>query len=240
MADLTCDGFMNGRIVIKQPRRGYRFSIDAVILASSIFPRTGEVVLDMGTGCGIIPIIMVCRNPGINVFGIEVQKQLADLAVLNVATNNLHEQIKIFHADLRIFHPEMIGRPVDWIVCNPPYRRLESGRMNPDAQKALARHEINLDLPQLMGSVCRLLRTGGHFMTIYGAGRTNDLLVTMRSAGVEPKWMRSIHPRPAEPAKLVLVRGAKGANSGMTIAEPLYIQRSNGHYTDELAAMMSS
>ncbi len=239
MSDLTSDSFMDGRILITQPRRGYRFSIDAVILASSISPKTGEVVIDIGTGCGIIPVLLAFRNPGIRIFGIEVQKELADLAAMNVAANRMQEQIATFHADIRAFNAKKIGAPVDWVISNPPYRRAKSGRMNPDGQRAQARHEINLNLPQLMLSVSRLLRTGGRFAIIYTAERTADLLFEMRTAGNEPKQMQSIHSSSEESAKLVLVKGIKGANCGMTINKPLIIYLPDGCYTPAVSAMMS-
>lgn len=239
MRELTTDTFMNGHIQVTQPRRGYRFSIDSVILASSLLPKAGEVVVDLGTGCGIIPIILAFRYSGIKILGIEIQKELAELAVMNVAANRMHECIRISHADIRTFSLEKIGAPVDWIISNPPYRKARSGRINPDAQRALARHEINLNLSQLMISVGRLLRVGGRFLTIYPAVRTTDLLVEMRAAGIEPKWMQTIHPHPEESAKLVLVQGIKGARSGMKIDQPLNIYHPDGRYTGAVSSMMS-
>jgi tRNA1Val (adenine37-N6)-methyltransferase len=239
MSDLTSDTFMNGRILITQPRRGYRFSIDAIILAFAISPKVGDIVIDIGTGCGIMPIILAFRYPEIRIFGIEVQKELAELAIMNIAANRMQGQIGIFHDDVRGFKTEKIGASVDWIISNPPYRRENSGRMNPDEQRALARHEINLNLSQLMQSVSRLLRTGGRFTAIYTAERTADLVFEMRAAGIEPKQMQSIHSKSQECAKLVLMQGIKGANCGMTIDRPLIIYRPDGYYTDTVLKMMS-
>jgi len=239
VAPITSDTFFNGRLIVAQPDRGYRYSIDAVLLASLPRPKSGESLLDMGTGCGIIPLILAYRHPGLRITGVEVQPELARLARMNVATNSLQDRIRIIDHDLRHLTVEMINGPVDWIVSNPPYRRTASGRINPDSQRALARHEINLDLCQLIASVKRLLRTGGRFGIVYPSGRTVDLLSEMRRQHLEPKSMRCVHSHEGDTAKLVLVVGIMGGKSGLTIEAPLAIYSSDGHYSEAVMEMMS-
>ena len=238
MAGYTNDSFFNGRLKVAQFHFGYRYSIDAIILAA--FPRLkpGECLIDLGTGCGIIPLILAFRFPDAKITGIEVQMELAQLAQKNVASNKMEDRIQIIHADMRYLSSKKTCGPVDWIVSNPPYRRSNSGRINPNSQRALARHEINVNLEQLLDSTKRLLKTGGRFVTIYPSERTADLISTMRTAGIEPKLLQCIHSRAHEAAKLVLVCGIAGGKPGLKINSPLIIYDENGQYSKAIQEMM--
>ncbi len=232
------DTFFNGKLLIKQDPAGYRFSIDAVILASHAGPRKNERVLDLGTGCGIIPLILAYRRPEITIFGVEIQEELARTAMTNVKSNHLQHQITILYQDMRKLKPDLIGGPVDLVVCNPPYHRTRSGRLNPDPQRAIARHELKVNLDDVLKAAKRLLRTAGRFVTIYTADRVAELIIQMRSHGIEPKSMRTIHGQLSAEAKLVLVVGAKGAQPGTRLDPPLIIYDSSGEYTKEVQAML--
>ena len=161
MDEVTRDSFFDGRIRLAQPRRGYRYSIDAVILANGVNPKPGQTLVDLGTGCGIIPLILAFRCPAIRIWGIELQASLAAVAEENIRENHLASTVTIVCADMRAVAPESIGAPVDIVVSNPPYRRGRSGRINPDEQRALARHEIAVTLPDLTRISRRLLRNRG-------------------------------------------------------------------------------
>jgi tRNA1Val (adenine37-N6)-methyltransferase len=238
IADLqTTDSFFDGRLQIKQATAGYRFSIDAVLLAHHIRPRKGERLLDLGTGCGIIPLILAYRHAGITISGIEIQDELADLAVSNVIANRMQNRIEVLRQDMRTLKPAMIGGPADVIVCNPPYRSSNSGRLNPDAQRAIARHELSVSLVEVLGTARRTLRTAGRFFIIYPAQRTVELLSQMRLAGIEPKFMRTVHSRLEQEAKRILVSGAKGVRPGITLGPPLVIFAQDGGYTQEVRQM---
>ncbi|MBU0987479.1 MAG: methyltransferase, partial [Proteobacteria bacterium] len=136
MDALTTDSFFNGRLQIRQPEHGYRFSIDAVLLAGHAAPQPQDLVLDLGTGCGIIPLILAYRNPKIKVYGVEVQQQLADLAGLNVKKNGMEDRIVVCCMDMKELPTDMIPGPMDLVVSNPPYRKALSGRLNPNRQRA--------------------------------------------------------------------------------------------------------
>ncbi len=237
MNDLTTDTFFNGRIQIKQNRYGYRFSIDAVLLAYYARPRPGDKVLDLGTGCGIIPLILAYRNPKIQIHGIEVQEELAALAALNVKENCMDGCITIQCRDMKALQQGMISGPVDLVVSNPPYRKPESGRINPDLQRAVARHEIKVSLYDVVETARRMLRISGRFVTIYLAERMTDILTQMRSSDIEPKFLRMIHSGRNTEAKLILVEGVKGGRPGTKIGPPLIIYREDGSYTDEVEKM---
>ena len=233
----TTDTFFGGKLRINQEAAGYRFSIDAVLLAHHVRPRAGEKLLDLGTGCGIIPLILAYRNPEITAIGIEIQHELADLAISNVNANHMRNRITVLHLDMRNLKPAMIDGPADVVVCNPPYRSPNSGRLNPDTQRAIARHELKVSLIDVLETAHRVLRTSGRFLTIYPAQRIAELLFQMHLAGIEPKFMRTIHSRLEEKAKLILVGGTKGAQTGMTIGPPLIIYAEEGRYSKEVRQM---
>ena len=237
---LTLDTFFNGSIRVKQDQAGYRFSIDAVLLASLAELRPEDTVLDLGTGCGIIPLILAYRHPKIRIHGVEVQEGFADLAAQNVKENCLDNRISIHCLDMKILKLDMTSGPVDVVVSNPPYRRAESGRINPDRQRAVARHEIKITLNDVVETASRMLRTAGRFKTIYTAERTADMITQMRLARLEPKSLRMIHSGNNTEAKLIFIEGKKGGRPGLKIGPPLIIYNQNGSYKDEVQDMFNS
>jgi len=237
MTTITSDAFFNGGITIKQHRSGYRFSIDAVILAAHARPRAGEAIVDLGCGCGVIPLILAYRNPDIRICGIEVQKELAEIARQNVGDNHLTDRIVIHNLDMKRLTLGMVAGPVDWVVTNPPYRCPQSGRLNPDRQKAVARHEISVALADVVESARRILKTSGRFVTIYPAERLTDVLSQMRASRIEPKRLRSVHSNRTSGAGLILVEGVQAANPGLKILPPLFIYTRKGVYSGEVQKM---
>ena len=239
MTSYTTDTFLDGKIQVMQSRAGYRFSIDAVLLAFHALPRSGDKVLDLGAGCGILSLILAVRTPDIRIFAVELQPELARLAEANVNQNQLEDRIQVMCTDMRLLKPEMTDGPADLIVCNPPYRRPGSGRINPAEQRAVARHEIKVTLTEILETVRRMLRTGGRFVTIYTVERTTDILFRMRSEHIEPKFMRLIHSSQDTDAKLVLIEGVKDGRPGLKAAPSLILYDSNGDYTKEVKPMFA-
>ena len=237
MESLTTDSLFNGSIRVKQHRSGYRFSMDAVLLAQHARPNPEDTVLDLGTGCGIIPLILAYRHPKIKVYGVEVQTELADIATFNIAANGMEDRITIYCKDLKRLKQDMTSGPVDLVVTNPPYRKVASGRLNPNQQRAVAKHEIKATLFHVVETARGMLRTSGRFVIIYAAERMADIIIQMRSAGIEPKYIRMIHSSLEMNAKRILVEGKKGGRHGLKIGPPLIIYRKNGSYSDEAQAM---
>lgn len=235
----TRDHFFNGSIILNQPKTGYRFSIDAVILSHLACPAAGETVLDLGTGCGVIPIMLAFRHPDIRLIGVEIQPALSDLARRNVADNRMADRIRIIEMDMGKLSLADAGGPVDLVVTNPPYRKLDSGRINADSQRAVARHELKIDLATLLQTTRRMLRKNGRFVIIYPAGRFVDLVAAMRSAGLEPKKLTMIHARPNTPGQLVVMLGVKGGRPGLAVDPPLHVYNENGDYSPEIQAIFS-
>ena len=218
----TLDDFLDGRLRLIQPARGYRFSIDAVLLAQFVTVKPGEVVVDLGAGCGIISLLLLLEKPVAYAIALEIQKNLADQAVRNAALNGVTDRMGVLLADLR---QVPLWQPVaDVVVCNPPFRRPGSGRVNPDLQRAIARHEIMASLNDILSAASAVLKPKGRLALIYPAGRLVDLLVRMRAFDVEPKRMQVVYPSMEEESKLVLVEGARGGKGGVKILPPLMDQ----------------
>jgi tRNA1Val (adenine37-N6)-methyltransferase len=239
MASFTTDTFFNGQIKVMQNRAGYRFSIDAVLLAYHAGPRSGDKVVDLGAGCGIISLIMAFRRPDVRIYAVELQPQLAELAAANVKQNRLADRIDVLCVDMKLLNLKMTAGPLDLIVCNPPYRKPGSGRVNPNSQRAVARHEIKTNLGDVLQTAHRMLRTGGRLAAIFPAERTTDILSQMRNERIEPKLIRMVHSNPDAEARLMLVEGVKGGRPGLKVAPALFIYDQNGDYTDEVQPMFA-
>ncbi len=234
---LTRDTFFNGKVTVKQERVGYRFSIDAVILAHHVRPRPGERVVDLGTGCGIVPLIVAYRHPATHMFGIEIQKELADIADDNVRENGMQETVRIVHRDMQTIQPAMFQGPVDIVVSNPPFHKAASGRINPNRQRAVARHEIRVTLLDVVKAAGDILKTAGLFVLVYTSERLPELVQHMRACRIEPKNVRFIHSRRDGESKLMMMEGIKQGRPGLKVGPPIVIYNEDGTYTKEVADM---
>lgn len=239
MDEVTFDTFFEGRIRIRQHRNGYRFSIDAVLLAAHAGLRAKETALDLGTGCGVIPLILACRIPDAVIYGIEIQEELTEMALTNVRDNGLEDRIHILSGDMKNLRHRMVSGHVDLVVSNPPYRKIRSGRMNPHVQRAVARHEIRASLADVTETARRMLNVSGRFVTIYPADRLAELFAQMQLSGIEPKYLRVIYSGWQTEAKLVIAEGVKGGRPGMKIRPPLIIYKEDGSYSEEVSRMFS-
>lgn len=240
MTALTEDTFFDGRIRVSQHRDGYRYSIDAVLLAHAALACPARTVLDLGTGCGIIPLILAFRNPRLHITAVEIQPELADLAARNIQANGYGDRITLWHQDLRALKRSAFPRPVDLVVSNPPYRRAASGRVNPHPQRAAARHEIYATLADVAAAAGRVLELSGRFLVIYPAVRLVDLITGMRDNRIEPKRLRMVHSVAEGEGRLVVVEGIRGGRPGMTVMPPLVIYRAGHRYTDAVARMFQA
>ncbi|RUA00934.1 MAG: hypothetical protein DSY89_05745 [Deltaproteobacteria bacterium] len=238
-ADLTRDTFYNGRLVICQHRAGYRFSIDSILLAGFVRPGKEERLMDLGCGCGVISLILACRFPTLRFYGVEIQPALASLARKNVIENKMGDRVQIIESDMNALSQQISKGPVDIVFCNPPFGRGRCGRINPDTERALARHEIKVSLEEVIAVTRRMLRTGGRFFTVFPAERITDLLYSMRARRIEPKRIRMVHAFATSRPNRILVEGVAEGRPGTVIDSPLVIYRAEGEYTREVQRLFT-
>jgi len=213
------DCFMDGRLKLIQSKDGYRFSIDAILLAEFVTIRQGDVVVDLGTGCGVIPLILLLTKLVGYAFGLEIQEELAGQATRNVLLNGFDDKMRVVLGDIK--NPPIAEESADVVICNPPYRQVKSGRINPDPRRAIARHEIMASIDDILRASRSVLRKKGRFALIYSSVRLADILARMRRFNLEPKKIQIIYPDLNSGAKLVLVEAILGGRPGLKISPPI-------------------
>jgi len=217
--DETVDALLGGRLQLIQSREDYRFSVDALFLAEFVTVKPGEFLVDLGTGCGVIPLILLLTTPLKQALGIEIQPSLACQASRNACLNGLSRKMKILQADIR--HPPLSPKTADIVICNPPYRKANSGRINHNASRAVARHEILVSLGDLLTTARYLMRTKGRFAIVFPAERLTDLMSQSRRFNLEPKRVQVVYPDIHSNSKLVLVETVLEGNPGLEILPPI-------------------
>ncbi|MCK4910688.1 MAG: tRNA1(Val) (adenine(37)-N6)-methyltransferase [Thermodesulfovibrionales bacterium] len=223
-------------ICIRQRRDGYRFSMDAVFLASFVNARAPGRIADFGAGSGVVGLMLARRYPGAEVTLVELQEGLYALCKENISANGLEGRVKALCADIRKLGGEFEG--LDLVVSNPPFRKPLSGRISQGREKAVARHELELTLPELVQSASRSLKPRGRFLMVYLPERLADVVAHCRGAGLEPKRLRFVHGRQGAEARMVLIEAVKQAKAALKVEPPLLVYEGRGQtYTAEVQAM---
>jgi tRNA1Val (adenine37-N6)-methyltransferase len=230
--DETLDALCEGTVRITQKRDGYRFSIDAILLANFVVLKSRDRLLDIGTGSGIIPIYLTTRGFSNEMVGVEIQEELFDTALRNRALNEC-ENINFLCGDIREEVVRLRRSPFHVIVSNPPFSVAGSGRTSPNRSRQVARGEVMLDLASLMTIASSLLFRKGRLYIIYPAKRLARVIDGALQAGLEPKKLRMIHPHRGAGANLFLAEFVKGAGPGVSVESPLAIFQ-DGVYTEEV------
>ncbi len=227
--DLECGGYR----IIQNPSF-FCFGMDAVLLSAFARIRRGERVIDLGTGSGVIPILLEAKTEGEHFTGLEIQPEMAGMATRSAALNGLQDKIDIVEGDIRkagsLFGPASF----DVVTSNPPYIAGGAGLKNPDGAKAIARHEILCTFDDVAREASRLLKPGGRFYLVHRPRRLPELIVTMRAYGLEPKRMRMVHPFADRAANLVLIESVRGGRPLMKAEAPVIVFKAPGVYSDEI------
>ncbi|WMI81463.1 tRNA1(Val) (adenine(37)-N6)-methyltransferase [Anaerotignum sp. MB30-C6] len=222
-----------GYKIIQDPKR-FCFGIDAVLLSGFAKVKKGETLLDLGTGTGIIPILLEAKTLGAHFTGLEVQEESAKMAKRSVALNQLEEKVTICHGDLKQIKDLFPEEKFDVVTSNPPYMNEGGGLMNPHSAKAIARHEVLCTLEDVVAAAGKVLRVGGRFYMIHRPHRLTDIMVFFRQYKLEPKRVRFIQPFSDKAPTMVLVEGVKGGNPGVKVDAPLIVYSEAGKYTQEV------
>ena len=213
----------NKRLKIIQAKDSYRFSVDSILLLNFIRLKNYENIIDLGTGSGIIPLLLFGKKKGLSIYGVEIQKDLADMARRSVELNKLQNGIIIIQEDFRNLKNNFKNQQFDVVVSNPPYISMGQGKINPSSSRAIARHEIKGDLEDIISVSNYLLKNKGRIYLIYRSAKLIKLVITLKRYGIEPKVIKLIHPRPGENANLVLLEGVKGGKEELKIEDPIFL-----------------
>ncbi|MCI7596334.1 MAG: tRNA1(Val) (adenine(37)-N6)-methyltransferase [Lachnospiraceae bacterium] len=223
----------NGYRIIQDPGR-FCFGMDAVLLSGFARAKEGDSVLDLGTGTGIIPILMEAKTNASRFFALEIQEESADMARRSVALNGLEKKIQVVTGDIKEAEKYFNTSSFDVITCNPPYMIGKHGLVNPDAPKAIARHEILCTLEDVIRQAAFLLKPGGSFYLVHRPFRLAEILSLLVTAKLEPKRMRLVYPYVDKEPNMVLLQAVRGGKSRMTVEKPLIIFEKPGVYTKEI------
>lgn len=228
----------NGYRIIQDPER-FCFGMDAVLLAGFAKDAKGERLLDIGTGTGILPLLMEARTAIPHLWGIEIQKESADMARRSVKLNALEEKIEIITGDIREAGRLFETASFDVITCNPPYMIGQHGLQNANGAKTIARHEVCCTFQDIAGMGAKLLRPGGHFYLVHRPFRLSEILVTLTACGLEPKRMQLVYPFVDKEPNMVLIEAVRGGRSRMHVEKPLIVYESPGVYSPEIREVYS-
>ena len=227
--DLQCKG-----LKIIQNKKWFCFGMDAVLLTNYCDIKNNSKVVDLGTGTGIIPILLSGKRNYSKAYGLEIQPEVAEMAKRSVKLNDLQEKIEILNIDLKNSLDYLVPNSFDAVISNPPYKLNNSGIINPEDKKAISRHEIKATLEDVILIASQLLKQYGRFYMVHRPDRLADIMCLLRKYRLEPKQIRFVHPRAAAKPNMVLIRSSKNGNPELKFDAPLYIYDDNGNYTEDL------
>lgn len=222
-----------GLKVIQNPDK-FRFGTDAVLLASFTRIQRNAKVADLGTGCGVIPLLLSGRVQTAHITGVEIQPDIADMARRSVSLNGLNGRIEIVNTDLKD-SPELLGKArFTCVTANPPYRKRGSGMGSVSEHERIARHEVLCTLEDVVTAASALLANCGRFTMVHQAERLADIMCALRAVKLEPKRLRMVHPAWGKAPNLLLIEALKNGGAHLQVMPPLYVHDEKGDYTDEM------
>ena len=230
--DLQCKGYQ----ILQDPKR-FCFGVDAVFLSNFVTVRRGGRILDLGTGTGIIPILLAAKTEAAHITGLEIQKESAEMAARSVQLNGLEERITITEGDIKEAADIFSAASFDVITSNPPYMTHEHGLENAYEPKNIARHEILCNLEDVVRAAARLVKPGGSFFMIHKPFRLAEIFGMLMQYKLEPKRMRLIYPYVEKEPTMVMIEAVRGGRSRIKIEPPLIVYQEKGVYTEEVRRM---
>ena len=223
----------NGYRII-QKKKGFCFGMDAVLLSGFAQVKEGEVAVDLGTGTGIIPILLEAKTKGKHFTGLEIQKEVAEMAERSVRLNHLEDRVDIVRGDIKEASRLFGKASFDVVTSNPPYMNDNHGLKNPDLPKAIARHEVFCTLDDVCREASLLLRSGGRFYMVHRPHRLAEIITALKTYRLEPKRMKLVHPFADKDANMVLIEAVRSGRSMMKVEAPVIVYQKSGVYTQEI------
>ena len=236
--DETADTALGGAVPVIQPRKGYRFSVDSILLARFAAEKTADRAVDLGCGCGVVALCLLRLGAAREAVGVDIQEDMVDRARRAAARSAWAARASFVCGDLRQPSGRFEPGEFDLALSNPPYRPLPSGRLSPNPGLAVSRHEVACTLGDLAGAAAYLLVPGGNLCVVYPAARIAVLLAECRSRGLEPKVLRLVHPTEDSAASLALVRCVKGGGEGLDVSPPLILHAPGARYSREAERLL--
>lgn len=233
-ADERIDDLQRNGYRIIQKKNGFCFGMDAVLLSGFARVKAGETAVDLGTGTGIIPILLEAKTEGRHFTGLEIQEEFAKMAARSVRLNGLEDRVEIVQGDIREASRLFGKASFDVVTSNPPYMNDSHGLKNPDLPKAIARHEVLCTLEDVVREAAFLLKPGGRFYMVHRPHRLAEIISALKEHRLEPKRMKLVHPFVDKEANMVLIEAVRGGRSMMKVEAPVIVYREPGVYTDEI------
>ena len=234
MNDETIDDLQLDGLMLIQKKNNFKFGVDAVLLSNFAKVKKGDKILDIGTGTGIIPVLMVAKTQENHITGLEIQKDMADMAFRSIQMNKMCDRVSIVQGDIKDWDKLFGKAKFDLIVCNPPYMQSNAGIHNVNDAKAIARHEVKCTLEDVVRASAGLLKPYGRLAIIHRPARLVDIMVVFRDNFIEPKTLRFIHSNPTSMPSMVLIQGTKQGKKELKILQNLYIFDQDGNYSKEI------
>lgn len=220
---------------IIQKKDGFCFGMDSVMIANfAKISKKNAIIADLGTGTGIISILIAAKNDVGQIYGFDIQEDMTQMASRSVKMNKLQDKIEIINADIVGLSKTSFKNKFDYVVTNPPYKKMNTGIVNENPKKLISRHEIKCTLNDIIYEASKLLKDNGVFYMVHRPERLPDILGLMRENKVEPKEIQLVYPNVNSQANLVLIKGVKYAKEYMKLLEPLIIYEKSGEYTEKL------
>ena len=240
MNNVTCgederiDDLQRNGYRIIQKKKGFCFGMDAVLLSGFAQVKEGEVAVDLGTGTGIIPILLEAKTNGKHFTGLEIQEEVAEMAGRSVRLNQLENRVDIVRGDIKEASRLFGKASFDVVTSNPPYMNDNHGLKNPELPKAIARHEVFCTLDDVCREASLLLKSGGRFYMVHRPHRLAEIITALKTYKLEPKRMKLVHPFVDKEANMVLIEAVRGGRSMMKVEAPIIVYREPGVYTQEI------
>ncbi len=234
LANERVDDLQRNGLKIIQKTDGFCFGMDAVLLSGFAHVKRGEKVLDMGTGTGIIPLLLSAKTQGEHFTALEIQKEIAEMAARSVAMNHLEDKIEIVNGDIKEASRIFGAASFDVITTNPPYMNDAHGLKNPTEVKAISRHEVLCTLEDVVREGAKVLKSGGRMYMVHRPHRLIEIITAMKQYKMEPKRMCMVHPFKDKEANMVLIEAVKGGGSWLKMEAPIIVYKEPGVYTDEI------
>lgn len=228
------DDLQRNNLKIIQKTDGFCFGMDAVLLSGFTFVKEGEQVLDLGTGTGIVPLLLSAKTRGKHFSALEIQEEIADMAARSVSLNHLEEKIKIVKGDIKEASRIFGAASFDVVTTNPPYMNDSHGLKNPAEMKAVSRHEVLCTLEDVVREGAKVLKPGGRMYMVHRPHRLIEILETMTKYRLEPKRMKFVHPFWNKEANMVLIESVRGGGAFLKLEAPIVVYKEPGIYTEEI------